>query len=226
VYFAVYWTERPLLATKRIAPRTRDASRTAAALIDAARWLFSRRAYDQLGTRDIADRAGVDAALVHRYFGTKKKLFAKAIENEYRIVHQLEGAELDALPARFVELMVGAKKDATSIDATLLLVRSAASDDVRALLAMALEEEFIAPLAKHLGELHLGDSHPGSENVNDEQRRTRTAMTLAILAGFDLLRRVLKIDALNGPDAKVLLERAVRACLIEPEHLRLERPSR
>ncbi|WP_437821612.1 helix-turn-helix domain-containing protein [Sorangium sp. So ce1078] len=49
------------------AARSRDA-RTRAALLDAARWLLSRRGYDQLGTREIGARAGVDAALVQRYF--------------------------------------------------------------------------------------------------------------------------------------------------------------
>jgi hypothetical protein len=62
--------------------------------------------------------------------------------------------------------------------------------------------------------LRLGDSQPDGADVSNEQWRTRAAMTLAILAGFDLVRRVLKIDALSGPDAKRLLERAVKACLI------------
>jgi AcrR family transcriptional regulator len=190
------------MATKKSTPRARDSSRTATDLIESARWLFSRHAYDQLGTRDIAERAGVDAALVHRYFGTKKKLFAKAIEDAYRIVHQVDDCDFDALPARFAELMVDAKKDPSGIDATMLLVRSAANEEVRALLAKALDDDFITPLAAHLGGEHW---------------RTRAALTLGILAGFDLLRRVLKIDALNRPEAKVLLARAVRACLTEAE---------
>lgn len=60
----------------------------------------------------------------------------------------------------------------------------------------------VTPLAESLG--------------GGEEWRTRTALTLAVLAGFDLMRRVLKSDALNRPEAKVLLERALRACLTGP----------
>lgn len=90
-------------------------------------------------------------------------------------------------------------------------MQSAASDEVRALLAKAL----IIPLATHLG----------ASRGDGEHWRTRTALTLAILAGFDLLRRVLKVDALNRAGAKALLERAVRPCLVDIEGSRAERSS-
>lgn len=180
-------------------PRQRDAARTRDALIEAARWLFTRHAYDQLGTRDIAERAGVDAALVHRYFGTKEKLFAKAIEKAYTIVQYLGDTPLADMPARFAELMIDSKKDRERFDATMVLLRSASSSEVQKLLARGLEDDFITPLADLLG---------------GPQWRTRTAMTLAILAGFETLRSVLRNDALNQPEARELLERAVRACLV------------
>src|SRR5687767_11071532 len=62
---------------------SRDAVRTRAGLLDAARWHLTRRGYDQLGVREIASRAGVDAALVQRYFGSKKRLFEEAIAGHF-----------------------------------------------------------------------------------------------------------------------------------------------
>ncbi|OMC29484.1 TetR family transcriptional regulator [Mycobacterium sp. GA-1841] len=44
-----------------------------------ARELFARNGFDKTSIRAIAADAGVDAALVHHYFGTKTQLFAAAI---------------------------------------------------------------------------------------------------------------------------------------------------
>ena len=53
-------------------PRGRNAAATRQAILDSARWCFSRDGYDQVGVRDIAARAGADPALVNRYFGSKE----------------------------------------------------------------------------------------------------------------------------------------------------------
>ena len=48
-------------------------------LLTSARELFARNRIDKTSIRSIASDAGVDAALVHHYFGTKTQLFAAAI---------------------------------------------------------------------------------------------------------------------------------------------------
>jgi AcrR family transcriptional regulator len=48
-------------------------------ILSNARELFSRNGIDKTSIRSIASAAGVDAALVHHYFGTKQQLFAAAI---------------------------------------------------------------------------------------------------------------------------------------------------
>ena len=47
--------------------------------MQAAAELFSARGYDGASTRDIAEKAGVNVALINRYFGSKAKLFNAAI---------------------------------------------------------------------------------------------------------------------------------------------------
>jgi AcrR family transcriptional regulator len=54
-------------------PGTRDA------ILAAARDLFAERGYGGASVRAIAAGAGVDAALVHHYFGTKDQLFVAAV---------------------------------------------------------------------------------------------------------------------------------------------------
>jgi AcrR family transcriptional regulator len=41
--------------------------------------MFARNGFDRTSVRSIASAVGVDAALVHHYFGTKQQLFAAAI---------------------------------------------------------------------------------------------------------------------------------------------------
>jgi AcrR family transcriptional regulator len=48
-------------------------------ILASARELFARNGIDKTSIRSIAADAGVDAALVHHYFGTKTQLFAAAI---------------------------------------------------------------------------------------------------------------------------------------------------
>src|SRR6185436_9868782 len=48
-------------------------------ILASARELFARNGIDKTSIRAIASGAGVDAALVHHYFGTKQQLFAAAI---------------------------------------------------------------------------------------------------------------------------------------------------
>ncbi len=51
-------------------------------LLDAAQALFSERGFDATTTRQIAERADVDAALIARYFGNKAKLYLAAVAAE------------------------------------------------------------------------------------------------------------------------------------------------
>lgn len=53
----------------------RNAAATRQRLRAAARKLFSQANYTSVGIRDIAAEAGVNPALISRYFGSKKKLF-------------------------------------------------------------------------------------------------------------------------------------------------------
>lgn len=53
-----------------------------AQLLSAAQALFAERGYDRTTTRDLAEAAGVDAALIARYFGSKAGLYLAALAAE------------------------------------------------------------------------------------------------------------------------------------------------
>lgn len=65
----------------RRGPRPADGD-TASRVLRAARQTFAEEGYAGASTRKIALRAGVDAALVHYYFGTKDNLFRRAVDGE------------------------------------------------------------------------------------------------------------------------------------------------
>jgi AcrR family transcriptional regulator len=66
------------------ARRRHDAPATRQALLQAADALFYERGYGAATVRDIGDRAGVDPALIARYFGSKEGLYLATLEQEPR----------------------------------------------------------------------------------------------------------------------------------------------
>ncbi|MFE5584458.1 helix-turn-helix domain-containing protein [Kitasatospora sp. NPDC056531] len=63
-------------------PRRRDAARSRELLIRAAMELFADRGFERTTIREIGDRAGVDPALIARYFGGKTQLYLATVRME------------------------------------------------------------------------------------------------------------------------------------------------
>lgn len=59
--------------------RPTGTSDTKETILSCARELFARNGFKNTSVRSIGAAAGVDAALVHHYFGTKQQLFAAAV---------------------------------------------------------------------------------------------------------------------------------------------------
>ena len=84
-----------------------------AAVLAATRDLVAERGPDRFSVRDIADRAGVNHALVHRYFGTKADVLEETLAEESRAmaaavaesVATMGGQGLDDVVARLLDVM-------------------------------------------------------------------------------------------------------------------------
>ncbi|HEY7256011.1 MAG TPA: TetR family transcriptional regulator [Solirubrobacterales bacterium] len=86
------------IATAR---RPRDSEATREALLQTARQVFDEVGYERATTREIGERAGVDPALIARYFDSKEGLFLAAI------AEPAEGEdEIDGDPRTLVELLL------------------------------------------------------------------------------------------------------------------------
>lgn len=78
------------------APRG-DSKVTRKRILAAARDLFARRGVDSVSVREIAAAAGVNHALVHRYFGTKNDIVAEILEGEAKAMSAMARPEADTV---------------------------------------------------------------------------------------------------------------------------------
>ncbi len=74
---------RPPRAAQDAVPRPD----TRLALQDAAEHLFAQHGFEAVSVRSVADQAGVDPALLHYYFGTKKDLFDAVIMRRLEVLN-------------------------------------------------------------------------------------------------------------------------------------------
>ena len=160
---------------------TPGSASTRAALLAAARSLFSEAAYEGVGVRDVGVRAGVNAALVNRYFGSKLGLFEAAVADSFTVGDLLVG-DRATLGDRLARYLVGRRR--AGYDPTLVVLRSAASAEAGPVLRAALERQVARPLAAWLG---------GAD------ADARAGLVVAALFGVALTRDVLGVGAL-GPD--------------------------
>ena len=68
-------------------------------ILDGAEHLFAQHGFYGVSTRQVADEAGVDVALVHYYFGTKRGLFDEVFLRRAEILNAARLASLNAYEA-------------------------------------------------------------------------------------------------------------------------------
>jgi AcrR family transcriptional regulator len=162
--------------------RTRNAAATRDAILRSALAAFSRHGYDGVGVREIAQRAGVDAVLVNRYFGSKEALFAAAVEIAFSD-NSWFTVDSSTLAQRLTEAVITiTERDSEPIDPLLLLLRSAPNPRAAEMLRESIARHFERPLKSSLTGPWAGE---------------RAAMILAFIAGLQLFRKVIGSKALT-----------------------------
>lgn len=142
----------PSAATNPPSRRARNAGDTRARILAAARMRFSLDAYENVGTRDIAADAGVDAALVNRYFGGKEKLFDEAIVDAFAIKDRFDGIDMGQFGELITTLVMegNPERREARFDALGILLRASGSPATQERVSARFHADFVLPLARLL----------------------------------------------------------------------------
>jgi AcrR family transcriptional regulator len=135
-------------------------SNTREEILGAARLLFARHGYQATTMRAIAAQAGVNAALVHHYYGNKEQLLVAAMNlplNPPERIRELRDAgPRDELGERIVRFFVRAWRDPETGQPLQALLRAAAASDAGAATMRQFVENVMLPrLSSMLGASEL-----------------------------------------------------------------------
>ena len=179
--------------------RKRDSAATKASLLDAAAALFADHGFDRTTVRDIAAHAGVNQALLFRYFGTKEALFEEVMARGGR--EQIASTPPEHLLMTSLRSMLEAddKRRNRSLETYL---RSTGSDSAASAIRHQVGKEYAQALAT------LTDA-PDAE--------LRADLALAWLLGIGLVREIAAKEPLASaaPDDICRLVLAATKTLLE-----------
>lgn len=134
------------METSRTPPKSGKAEATRARIFESARRRFARNSFETVGMRDIASDAGVDLALVSRYFGSKQALFIACLDGAFGI-DDLLTVPLDRFGEHLARLTLSGTDASGDFDAVGLLLNAATSPATAALVSERFHSDFVEPLA-------------------------------------------------------------------------------
>ncbi len=170
------------------AKKLSKSKRTRATILAAGRELFAAQGFERTTVREIAARAGIDPALVVRYFGGKDALFAEAAEFDLRLP-ELAGTPRAQIGATLVRHFLAIWEAGDAGDGFTVLLRCAASNE---LASERLRAVFAGQVLPGLVRAGLGAG-----------AAERAGLVSTQLLGLALCRYVLKLPPVAGmrPDA-------------------------
>jgi len=164
---------------------------TREAILAAARAAFAERGYDGATMRGIAAAAGVDAALLHHYHGTKEQLFAAAMElpvDPGTLIPQVLAAGPDGVGERLVRTFLGVWDAPGHASPFVALIRSAVSNEraawmVRQFVSRVIVRRVVAGL-------------------DVDSRELRASLVASQMIGLAMTRDVLRLEPIASAPAE------------------------
>jgi len=158
--------------TRARAGRPRDAAASKNGLLQAARALFGQKGFEGTTIREIGELAGVDAALIARYFGSKADLYIAAVtaEDTAGAPSEFEGLE------QMVDVVVTRADQRGPGPIHQAIVRSDTSAEIRDAALDLLARRLVGPSAANMT----------AQGVDRPQLRAQVAV--AALVGISLGR--------------------------------------
>ncbi|MBT2491423.1 TetR family transcriptional regulator [Streptomyces sp. ISL-96] len=165
-------------------------------ILQSARDEFAERGYDKTSMRGIAKAAGVDAALVHHYFGTKDDVFAAAIEMSFEpamaVPAVLGQGGTEGIGERLARYFIGVWENPATRAPLLAVVRSALTNETA---AKVLRTFVLRRLLERVAaELDVPDP------------TFRAELAASHMVGIAILRYVIKAEPLASADPERIIE--------------------
>jgi AcrR family transcriptional regulator len=181
------------------APRRRDAAGTRQLLLDAARRRFATDGYAATTVREIADEAGVNVALINRYFTSKEGLFEACLTGAVDELGRAVAADvtLEQLPQVIAGQLAGPQGGpfvGTRPSRLLLLLRSSGderADQIRLGVLRSSAERLAAAAGRQPG---------------DDRQLLRAQLALSAVLGIALLRSSAAMEPMTSAGEQELLE--------------------
>ena len=173
--------------TKLARRRPHDADATRRDLLDAAAELFDERGYDGATLREIGELAGVDPALVARYFGSKEGLYLATLSRD--------GTRTTPTDARgLVAAWLHKPERHRNTPMSRALVSPELTDAVRDQVHAVLEKRATGPVVEALEERGVADA------------RLRAELLMALMIGVTLTRQNGALRELAEADPERILD--------------------
>lgn len=172
--------------------RTRNAAATREAILRSARKAFAQGGYDGVGVREIAKGAGVTAMLINRYFGSKEQLFAEVVADTMAapVILTQENLASGDLAASMASALVDlTKPGGTPLDGFLIMFHSASSARAGEISREQIEQHHQKVMTAAL---------------EGDLAAERAALVLSIVAGVQVMRQMIGLNALTQADPQAL----------------------
>jgi AcrR family transcriptional regulator len=156
-------------------------------ILASARELFARNGIDKTSIRAIASAAGVDAALVHHYFGTKQQLFVAAIRipiDPLQVIGPLRETPIDELGLKLPSLLLPLW-DSEMGSGLIATLRSLLAGNEVSLVRSFLQEVVAVEVGARV------DDPPGSGRI-------RVQFVASQLVGVVMARYILELEPFNS----------------------------
>lgn len=161
---------------------------TRAQLLDAARLVFAERGYEGATVRTIAERAGVDPAMVNHWFGGKEALFTASLElpvSPVELFAEIIPGDPEQLAERIIRRFLTIW-DATGGGPLAALLQSISGHEG----AAQMMREFITTVM--VGRIIAA--------IPTDRKPMRAALCGSQLFGLGMVRYVLKLEPLASAD--------------------------
>ncbi|HEX6673584.1 MAG TPA: TetR family transcriptional regulator [Actinomycetes bacterium] len=165
--------------------RRPGSSGTREAILRAATEEFGEHGYDGTSIRNVARRAGVDAALVHHYFGRKQDLFVASLDlpvNPADMAASMLAEDPEAAGERIVGLFVSVWDHGANRQPLMALLRSAVTSEQAAAMLREFATREVFSRVVH--------------RLDRPDAQLRANLVVSQLIGLAMARYIVKVEPL------------------------------